>query len=322
MSRRIAGRAAQGQGPRKARCDTAISLTDYIRNDLRRRILSGEDVSARLSLAELAGDYKVSITPLRNAVNALVAEGFLEKQPNRRLRLLKRRARSGAPPRPLPVPPTPSDWDSVLLKEVMLSSLGCRSTYMREESLARKVGVGRSIIRQTFNRFAGVGIIEHVPRRGWLVRPLSPEDMRAYLVVREVLELKALELARARLETSDLKALIAGNGRPGVRAAHQLDNRLHDYIIDKSGNRYIRLFFQQYNARYYTELFYHAAPKTAVVGQMVQQHRGILEALVDGDGPRARRLLSEHIRAQGPILMKLLERESAHDARKGRAARR
>jgi DNA-binding GntR family transcriptional regulator len=297
--------------PRKARCETAISLTDYIRNDLRRRILSGDDVSPRLSLAALAGEYGVSITPLRNAVNALVAEGFLTRLSNRRLRLVRRRVRTGAPPRPLPVPPTPRDWDTALLKEVMLSSLRPRATYMREESLARKLGVGRSIIRQTFSRFAGVGIIEHVPRRGWLVPPLSPEDMNAYLVVREVLELKALALASGRLETAELRALIASNGRPGVRAAHQLDNRLHDYIIEKSGNRYLRLFFQQYNARYYTELFYHAAPETAVVGQMVEQHRGILEALVAGSLARARTLLSEHIRAQGPILITLLARERA-----------
>ncbi len=271
-------------------------------------------MSGRLSLAELAGDYGVSITPLRNAVNALVAEGFFERLPNRRLRLVKRRARTGAPLRPLPVPPTPRDWDTALLKEVMLSSLRPHAMYMREESLARKLGVGRSIIRQTFSRFAGVGIIEHVPRRGWLVRPLSPEDMNAYLVVREALELKALALAWGRLETAELRALIASNGRPGVRVAHQLDNRLHDYIIEKTGNRYLRLFFQQYNARYYTELFYHAAPETAVVGEMVRRHRGILEALVARNQARARALLSEHIRAQGPILMKLLARESATEA--------
>ena len=299
----------------------AISLTDYIIDDLKRRIQSGEDVSSRLSLAELAKDYGVSITPLRSAMNALIAGGFVEKLPNRRLRLGKRRGRSGAPSRPARVPPTPSDWDSALLKEVTLSSLRPHATYMREEVMARKLSAGRSIIRQAFNRFAGVGLIEHVPRRGWLVRPLSPEDMNAYLAVREVLELKALELARGRLVVSELKELIASNGRPGVRAASQLDNRLHDYVIEKSGNRYLRLFFQQYNARYYTELFYHAAPKTSVVGQMVQQHHGILQALVDGDWTRARKLLSEHIRAQGPILMRLLARESAEYERKHRPAR-
>ena len=277
-------------------------------------------MSARLSLAELAKDYGVSITPLRNAVNALIAGGFVEKLPNRRLRLAKRRARTGASSHPVPVPPTPSDWDSALLKEVVLSSLRRHATYMREELLARKLSAGRSIIRQTFNRFAGVGLIQHVPRRGWLVQPLSPGDMNAYLVVREALELKALELARGRLEASDLRALIASNGRPGVRAASQLDNRLHDYVIEKSGNRYLRLLFQQYNARYYTELFYHAAPKTAVVGRMVQQHRQILQSLLAGNWARGA-LMSRKRSTKSIIrlMRRVSDRASSHATRISKA---
>ena len=50
---------------------------------------------------------------------------------------------------------------------------------------------------------------------------------------------------------------------------------------------------------------------------MVQQHRQILQSMLAGNWARARRLLSEHIRAQGPILMNLLARETAAGARTG-----
>jgi DNA-binding GntR family transcriptional regulator len=198
----------------------------------------------------------------------------------------------------------------------MLSSLRRHATYMREESLAERLGAGRSIIRQTFSRFAGVGLIEHVPRRGWLVHPLHEEDMKAYLVVREILELKALELAKGRLQTDELRELIAGTMRAGPHTATQLDNRLHEYVIERSGNRYIRNFFQQYTARYYTELFYHAAPETSVVSAMALQHRQILQAFVGGQWARAGKLLSVHIQAQGPILRKLLSRSVDERARR------
>jgi DNA-binding GntR family transcriptional regulator len=286
-----------------------MSLTYYIRDDMRRRIRAGEDLSHGLSLGELARHYGVSFTPLRAALAALVEEGYLLKLPNRRLQPNGGRVVTGEVSESVPVPPTPSDWDSVLLKEVTLASLSRRAVYLREESLARKLGVGRSIVRQALSRFAGAGLIEHVPRRGWLIHPLSEEDMAAYLVVRETLELKALELAKGRLEKADLRALARSNGRRGRRSATQLDNRLHEYVIERSGNRYIIRFFQQYIARYYTELFYHAAPETEVVGQMVRQHRGILQAFEARDWPRARKLLSEHVRAQGPILTKLLTKD-------------
>jgi DNA-binding GntR family transcriptional regulator len=286
-----------------------MSLADYIRDDLRRRIRSGEDLSQKLSLAELARHYGVSFTPLRSALGALIGEGYVLKLPNRRLQPNGRRVGTGVASESVPIPPTPSDWDSVLLKEVTVASLSRRAAYLREESLARKLGVGRSIVRQALSRFAGAGLIEHVPRRGWLIHPLSEEDMAAYLVVRETLELKALELARHRLGKADIESLIRSNGRPGPRSPTQLDNRLHEYVIEKSGNTYIRRFFQQYVARFYTELFYHAAPKTEVVGQMVVQHRRILQAFLDHDWARARKQLSQHIRAQGPILSRLIEKE-------------
>jgi len=294
-----------------------MTLTEYIVNDLRRRIQSGEDVSPRLSLADLAKDYDVSVTPLRSALSTLVAEGHVEKLPNGRLRIPKRKARAAASAVLVPVPPTPRDWEAPLLREVMLWSLRRHAAYMREESLGEKLGAGRSIIRQTFSRFAAVGLIEHVPRRGWLVRPLSEKDMNAYLIVREILELKALGLAKHRLVTADLRELIAGTMGTGPRTASQLDNRLHEYVIQRSGNRYIRNFFRQYNARYYTELFYHAAPETSVVSTMALQHRRILQAFVSGAWTLARRLLSEHIRAQGPILTKLLSRGDDEDERRG-----
>ncbi len=292
-----------------------MSLTEYIRDDLIHRIRSGEKLPQRLSLVELARHYGVSFTPLRAALAELVEQGYIEKLPNRRLRVNSHRVGTGTVLPSVRVPPTPSDWDSILLKEVTVASLSKRAAYLREESLARRLRVGRSIVRQALSRFAGAGLIEHVPRRGWLIHPLSQEDMEAYLVVRETLELKALDIARSRLRLADLRELIRANGPPGPRSAARLDNRLHEYVIEKSGNRYIRGFFQQYVARYYTELFYHAAPETAVVGQMVRQHRSILQALAARDWARGRKLLSDHIRAQGPILTGLLKREERRDTR-------
>lgn len=282
-----------------------MSLKEFIRDDLLRRIESGEDVAAHLSLAGLSRHYGVSFTPLRAALDDLVRRGYLTRKPNRRLCLNGRRVRTRAAPRRVAVPRTASDWDAVLLKEVTLASLQRRPLYLREERLARKLGVGRSIVRHALSRFSGARLIEHVPRRGWLVHPLSPDDMAAYLVVRETLELKALELARPHLRRDDLEDLLRASRRGVPRSGERLDNRLHDYMIARAGNPYIVGFFQQYLARFYTDLFYHAAPKTSVVEKMVRQHQAILRALIAKDWTRSRKLLSAHIRAQGPILTRL-----------------
>jgi DNA-binding GntR family transcriptional regulator len=283
-----------------------MSLKEFIRDDLLRRIESGEDLAGKISLAGLSRHYGVSFTPLRSALDDLVRRGYLTRMANRRLCPNGKKVRPGAAPRPVAVPRTASDWDAVLLKEVTLASLQRRPLYLREERLAGKLGVGRSIVRHALSRFSGARLIEHVPRRGWLVHPLSPDDMAAYLVIRETLELKALELARPRLRRDDLEGILSASRRGVPRSGERLDNQLHDYVIARAGNPYIMSFFQQYLARFYTDLFYHAAPKTAVVEEMVHQHQGILRALIAKDWTRARALLSAHIRAQGPILTRLL----------------
>src|SRR5277367_398275 len=129
--------------------------------------------------------------------------------------------------------------------------------------------------------------------------------MAAYLEVREVLERRALSLARQHLVEADLRRMVAGNA---PRAdGPRIDDSLHGYLVEKSGNAYLREFFDRYGA-YYATLLNFAAPETHVVAAMARQHRKILRALLSKDWPRARRELARHIRAQRPIVRDLLQR--------------
>jgi DNA-binding GntR family transcriptional regulator len=205
----------------------------------------------------------------------------------------------GEPQERVVQPPTPPDWGEILLDEVMLASLSRQAVYLRESSLADKYRVGRSIIRQTFSRFAGAGLLEHIPRTGWLVHPFSEPDMEAYLEVRETLELKALDLATVNMNDSDLKYIRRWQ-------CHALDNSIHRYLIETAGNRYIRDFFNQYVARFYTKLFHYAAPETSVVEEMTSQHQEIVDRLRVHDWAAAKAILADHIREQRSVLKKLL----------------
>src|SRR5262249_11628248 len=129
--------------------------------------------------------------------------------------------------------------------------------------------------------------------------------MLAYLQVRESLELKALELAKPRLEAADLRRMLSGNRPTAGEALPRLDNDIHHYLIEKAGNRYIREFFDRHGL-YYATLFDYAAPETNVVRTMAHQHRAILQALLAQDWRAARKALAQHIRAQRPIVRRLL----------------
>lgn len=284
-----------------------MSLAAYIKEDMKRRIHFGEDLPCKLTLPRLARHYKVSLTPVRTAVADLIAEGMIRKQSNGRLEVTsKKRRPASAPPKVIQPPRTVGDWDQILVKEIMMAGLEQDAAYLREEALARKYGVGRSVIRQSLGRLAGASLIEHVPRCGWLVRPIQENDMSAYLEIREALELKALDLARPHLERDQLEQMLAGNPVTAEGEPPRLDNRLHQYLIERSGNRYMQSFFRQYTATYYTAVFDYAAPEAHVVAEMSSQHRQILEALIAKHWAKARQALSDHIWAQRPILKNLL----------------
>lgn len=287
-----------------------MELTDYIAEDLRGRIRSGVRLPCAVSLPALAKHYGVSLTPVRGAVAHLLSEGCIEKLPNGRLAVVPGKKKSPQQFRVVPPPPTAQDWDRILIREVMLASLQREPVHLREEALAEKHQVGRSLIRQSLGRLAGAGLIEHIPRCGWLVLPIQEDDVVAYLEVREILELKALELALSRIHRSDLEPMLEGNAPVDEGQAPRLDNRLHEYLIVKSGNRYIRNFFRQYTATYYTSVFDYAAPEAHVLAAMAAQHCDIIEALIAQRWAHAREALTLHIRAQQPVLAQLLHSET------------
>jgi DNA-binding GntR family transcriptional regulator len=280
-----------------------MNISSFIKNDIKTRIQNGEPMPMSLTLNDLARHYDVSITPVRKALSILVDDGFLIRRDNNRLEINKKKIGQGELKETLEFPHQSKEWDQVLLDEVMLASLSLVAVYLREKTMADKYNIGRSIIRHVFNRFAGAGLIEHIPRRGWRVNPFREEEMEAYLVVREVLEIKAFDLAIPNIKNQEINNILDGN----VQA---LNNSLHRYLIESSGNKYIKEFFQQYIARYYTKLFYYAAPETAVVDEMSNQHRLILESLLIKDYKTARSELSKHILAQKVVLRKLITKHN------------
>lgn len=281
-----------------------VTIAAYIREDLRARILSGKDVPERLTLRDLSCGYGVSLTPVRQAVEALLGERLLRKEPNGRLAV--ERGALGRQPaaKRKPVLP-PGAWDQIVARDVLKLSLQGREEFLREESTADRYGIGRTLLRHVLSRLATAGMLEHVPRRGWRVRPFRKEDMDAYLEVRELLELKALELCRGRLSKAALRRILGDNVTSGT--APRVDAELHAVIVDASGNTYIRDFFRRHGA-YFTTLFHYAARGSSITAGMARQHRRILEAMLEGRWKRARGELARHIQAQRPAMRRMMER--------------
>jgi len=282
-----------------------MSLSEFIKNDLLFRLSSGQSVPPKITLEAVADMYQVSTTPVRRAINELVAEGLLQKGDNRRLTFVGERIQSVVrEPNHGLTPSTP--LLELMTRELVRLSLNGRPIWLREQATAGKYHVSRAAIRTVFQRLAGSGILMHEPRRGWVLRPFRLEDMESFLEMRIVLELKALEVARPYLAETELKRILDGNQLPESEShLPQVDNSLHAYIIEKSGNPYIKDFFKRHG-QYYEILFNWEDLDQKAARDSVREHREILELMLQQDWSAAGEALAQHIQHNHPVIKRVL----------------
>jgi len=294
----------------KDKYSAGMSIASYIKDDLAARLKSGRDLSAQLTLDSLAEYYDVSFTPVRTAVSELIDEGLLEKGTNRRLMASASSNKQNGRRQKQKPPEPPRDSFEVISRDLVHLSLRGEPVYLREEATAEKYNISRSAIRNFLHRLAGEGMLDHIPRRGWRLRPFRQDDLQAFIEVREVLELKALSLAEPKLIAADLQRMLDANVVADCDdAPPQIDESLHEYIITAADNVYITDFFER-QGRYYRLLFEWEDHDRATAVETVRQHREVLSALLENDWSAASRALSHHILDHHPILNQIAENAS------------
>lgn len=280
------------------------SLADYIYSDVATSLAENGEPPCRLTLSSIASHYSVSLSPVRTAVERLVADKLLKTLDNGRLAIGTRKSLPKAAKLTSVAPPV--NHEKVIQADVIRRSLLGEEGFLRENWSAERYGIGRTALRPILSRLAGQGLIERVPRRGWRIRPFDKDDLCAFISIRELLELEALRLARPALQQDRLQELLDANQASDLMSPKSLDNNLHQYWISNCGNPYIQRFFSR-EAVYYRTLFDYAAPEASVVEEMADQHCRVLEALIDGNFRAAKEALKEHIQAQKPIIKALIE---------------
>ncbi|WP_339727902.1 GntR family transcriptional regulator [uncultured Gimesia sp.] len=282
-----------------------LTLTNYIKADLIARLSRAELPPESLTLAALSDHYQVSVTPIYHAINQLIEAGYLYREKNRRLHVNEEKIGDAQTAALTPQPAPPEDHFKRITDDLLTMSLNGESLFLREAASAKKYGISRTSLRNMFNRLAGDGVLEHVPRRGWKLRSFNQHDLDAFIEVRVVLELKSLELAKGSLDKQVLEKILAGNQVPKTDdELLQIDNSLHEYLIKQSDNYYIISFFDRHG-RYFDLLFLWESNDREAAIQEIQQHQRILAALINEDWKTARKELELHLRSNHPVLSQL-----------------
>jgi DNA-binding GntR family transcriptional regulator len=174
-------------------------------------------------------------------------------------------------------------------------------TRLVEANLAAEFGVSRGTIRDAMRSLHAEGLIAIVPRRYSVVTRMSQTDAEDVCYARYVLEdasvesglgtnrkeltrtlRLALEHMSVAARTDDMDALVAS------------DTRFHELLIDVSGRRRLKDLWGMLNSQMGALMRAEIDRQGIGLMEAVDRHRGILDAVTEGDISRLRRELKDH----------------------------
>ncbi len=172
---------------------------------------------------------------------------------------------------------------------------------LMEVSLAKKLGVSRTPVREAIRMLEQEGLAVMLPRRGAHVAGVTEKQLEDVLEARRTLETYTVNAACSRITNEQLVALREANkafelmtkkGSPADIA--EADVRFHDIIIEAAGNEKIEemLFnLKEQLFRYKYEYLKDNKDYT----HLVKEHEMICDALAESYNDRAVEVIKMHI---------------------------
>jgi len=189
------------------------------------------------------------------------------------------------------------------LRERIVTLRLAPGTVLREDELMSALDIGRTPLREAIKRLALENLVAVHPRSGTYVTSVDATDIVHISEVRAELEAQAAELAACRLDDATrpraeaLLAQVRGiDPAAGGDELMHVDQAIHRLVWDASRNPYLIETLE----RYFTlslRVWYLVLDRVPGLSSAVLDHAQLLEALLAGDGARARGLMRDHVDA-------------------------
>jgi DNA-binding GntR family transcriptional regulator len=173
---------------------------------------------------------------------------------------------------------------------------------LSENELAARLGVSRTPIREALVRLRDERLVEIVPQLGTFVTRISTPAVADAQFIREALECACIRRA-AELATEDDVAALEDNLRAQQRAQeaadfdafYVLDDAFHEALCEASGHGIAWSLAQRADG-HLVRVRRLSLPVPEYMGEMIDEHRAVLEAVGAHDPDRAEEALRHHLR--------------------------
>jgi GntR family transcriptional regulator, rspAB operon transcriptional repressor len=172
-----------------------------------------------------------------------------------------------------------------------------------EASVSALLGFGRTPVHQALDRLMIEKMVEVIPRKGVIVKPVILHDVMQMIDVRMINETQCARLAAVRAENNDVESMAGVLSRAkraiGDRDIHTmmtLDREFHQIVASASRNSELAEVIRKLNER--SLRFWYISFTTPDHHHSFQrQHEAVFEAIRKHDADAADRAMRVHIEA-------------------------
>ena len=202
------------------------------------------------------------------------------------------------------------------LRQAIITGEFAPGERLMEIALANRLGVSRTPVREAIRKLELEGLVVMIPRKGAEVAKITEKDLRDVLEVRSSLEELAAELAAERMN-DEVKEKLEKALKEFEEAIESDDNAaiadsdvdFHDVIFEATGNaRLIQIInnlreqMYRYRLEYVKDTEYHTV--------LLNEHRELAKAMVEGRKEDARKIMKRHIDNQEMTVIRNIKEEN------------
>jgi len=188
-----------------------------------------------------------------------------------------------------------------LIREAIIDGRLAPGTRLKEEELARELGISRTPVREALLLLQAEGLVEATPNRGATVRSHTAEDLDDLYQLRALLEGHAARRAATRISDEVIAVLRASCSRfdelseqDDLRAIVKENLFFHSTILDLAGSVRLTSMVRKVIELplVYKSYIWYSREQTRI---SAHYHRQITNALAARDAERAELVMKEHV---------------------------
>jgi GntR family transcriptional regulator, rspAB operon transcriptional repressor len=209
------------------------------------------------------------------------------------------------------------------IRDSILKRMFVPGERLQIESLAARLGVSLTPVRQAVHQLSVEGLVEIRPRSGTFVAQFNPVQLQETFEIRAALEALAVERAMKSMTAEKLQRLrgllkdIAKcrDSEEGRQQHDLLNSEMHNLIVEWSGSERLKQLYGELKAHIQIARA-HGSLSSAVWKKRVeaerQEHEAIVDAMAAGKTATATEAMRQHIDRGRAALLSSLEQQEKH----------